>query len=183
MEIIKTDIPDLMLIKPKIFGDERGYFFESWRDEWLENLGIKTRFIQDNQSSSKFGVIRGLHYQMPPHPQAKLIRVLQGKVLDVAVDIRKNSPSFGKHVAIELSEENKLQFYIPHGFAHGFSVLSDHAVIAYKCDAYYHPETEHGIMWNDPQLKIDWKIDAQNAIISEKDKKNKPFANALLYNE
>ncbi|MEA1873156.1 MAG: dTDP-4-dehydrorhamnose 3,5-epimerase [Bacteroidota bacterium] len=181
MELIKTDIPDLMLIKPKIFGDERGYFFESWRDEWLENLGIKTRFIQDNQSSSRHGVIRGLHYQMSPHPQAKLIRVLQGNILDVAVDIRKGSLTFGKHVAVELSEENKLQFYIPHGFAHGFSVLSEYAIIAYKCDAYYHPETEHGIMWNDPQLNIDWKIDAQKVIISEKDQKNKGFSEAIYY--
>lgn len=181
MEFIKTAIPDLLIIKPKIFGDERGYFFESWRNEWFEQAGIETKFVQDNQSSSKYGVIRGLHYQVSPHPQAKLVRVLQGKVLDVAVDVRKGSPTFGQHVAVELSEENKLQFFIPHGFAHGFAVLSEHAVFAYKCDGYYHPEVEHGIMWNDPQLNIDWKIDHKDAIISEKDMHNKPFAEAIKY--
>lgn len=179
MEFIKTEIPDLLIIKPKVFGDERGYFFESWRDEWFEEAGINTRFVQDNQSSSRYGVIRGLHYQMPPFPQAKLVRVLKGTVLDVAVDVRKDSPTYGKHVAVELSAENKLQFFIPHGFAHGFAVLSEEAVFAYKCDNYYHPEIEEGIIWNDPQLNIDWKIDPKDAIISEKDMKGKAFANAV----
>ena len=182
MEFIKTDIPDCIIIKPKIFGDERGYFFESWRDEWMQDLGITNRFIQDNQSSSRYGVIRGLHYQLPPHPQAKLVRVLKGKVLDVAVDVRVGSPTFGKHVAVELSAENKMQFFIPHGFAHGFAVLSEEAVFAYKCDDYYHPETEKGIMWNDPQLNIDWKIDPKDAIISDKDKVHKSFAEGSYYN-
>ena len=159
MELIKTEIPDLKIIKPKVFGDKRGYFFESWRNEWFEERGINTKFVQDNESSSQYGVIRGLHYQLPPHPQAKLVRVIKGKVLDVAVDIREGSPTFGKHVAVELSEENHLQFFIPHGFAHGFAVLSDYAVFTYKCDEYYHPETEEGIMWNDADLNIDWKID------------------------
>lgn len=181
MELIKTPIPDLLVIKPKVFGDERGYFFESWRDEWLSTLGVKNKFVQDNQSASKYGVIRGLHYQLPPYPQAKLVRVLQGKVLDVAVDIRENSPTFGQHFSIELSEENKLQFYIPHGFAHGFAVLSDYAVFSYKCDNYYHPELEKNIQWNDSDLNIDWKIQPSEAVISARDQKGTPFAKATLY--
>ncbi|MEA3447308.1 MAG: dTDP-4-dehydrorhamnose 3,5-epimerase [Bacteroidota bacterium] len=176
MEIIKTDIPDLLILKPRIFGDRRGYFFESWRDKWLENLGIRTKFVQDNESSSRYGVIRGLHYQLPPHPQAKLVRVIRGKVLDVAVDIRKNSPTYGKHVAVELTEDNHRQFFIPHGFAHGFAVLSEQAVFTYKCDDYYHPECESGIAWNDPDLNIDWKIKPEDAIVSDKDKDNPAFS-------
>jgi len=172
MEIIKTDIPGLLILKPRIFGDRRGYFFESWRDEWFKEAGIDTKFVQDNESSSLYGVIRGLHFQRPPHPQAKLVRVIRGRVLDVAVDLRKNSPSFGQHVAVELTEDNHLQFFIPHGFAHGFAVLSGHAVFAYKCDDYYHPECEDGVAWDDPDLAIDWKIKPQDAIVSEKDKKN-----------
>ena len=172
MEFIKTEIPDLLILKPKVFGDERGYFFESWRDEWFKEAGIDTKFVQDNESSSRYGVIRGLHFQRPPHPQAKLVRVIRGRVLDVAVDLRKNSPSFGQHVAVELTEDNHLQFFIPHGFAHGFAVLSGHAVFAYKCDDYYHPECEDGVAWDDPDLAIDWKIKPQDAIVSEKDKKN-----------
>lgn len=183
MEFIKTDIPDLLIIKPKLFGDKRGYFFESWRNEWFEKANINTKFVQDNESSSTQGVIRGLHYQLPPFPQAKLVRVLKGRVLDVAVDIRKNSPTFGKHVAVELTEDNHLQFFIPHGFAHGFSVLSEHAVFAYKCDEYYHPEVEQSIAWNDPKLNIDWRIDPDKAIVSEKDMKNKSFKNAILYTQ
>ncbi|MDA3820917.1 MAG: dTDP-4-dehydrorhamnose 3,5-epimerase [Candidatus Delongbacteria bacterium] len=175
MEIIKTDIPDLLILKPRIFGDRRGYFFESWRDEWLENIGISTKFVQDNESSSRCGVIRGLHYQLPPHPQAKLVRVIRGKVLDVAVDIRKNSPTYGKHVAVELTEDNHWQFFIPHGFAHGFAVLSEQAVFTYKCDDYYHPECESGIAWNDPDLNIDWKIKPEDSIVSDKDKHNPAF--------
>ncbi len=172
MEFIKTEIPDLLILKPKVFGDERGYFFESWRDEWFKEAGIDTKFVQDNESSSRYGVIRGLHFQRPPHPQAKLVRVIRGRVLDVAVDLRKNSPTFGQHVAVELTEDNHLQFFIPHGFAHGFAVLSGHAVFAYKCDDYYHPECEDGVAWDDPDLAIDWKIKPQDAIVSEKDKKN-----------
>ncbi|MFW5805794.1 MAG: dTDP-4-dehydrorhamnose 3,5-epimerase [Bacteroidales bacterium] len=175
MEFISTKIPGLLILKPRVFGDQRGYFFESWRDEWSDKTGIKTTFVQDNESSSRYGVIRGLHYQHPPHPQAKLVRVIRGKVLDVAVDIRKHSPTFGKHVAVELSEDNHWQFYIPHGFAHGFAVLSEQAVFTYKCDDYYHPECESGIAWNDSDLNIDWKIKPQDAIVSEKDKNNPAF--------
>ncbi|MGC9330511.1 MAG: dTDP-4-dehydrorhamnose 3,5-epimerase [Bacteroidales bacterium] len=176
MEIIKTDIPGLLILKPRIFGDRRGYFFESWRDEWIENMGISTKFVQDNESSSRYGVIRGLHYQLPPHPQAKLVRVIRGNVLDVAVDIRKNSPTYGKHVAVELTENNHWQFFIPHGFAHGFAVLSEQAVFTYKCDDYYHPECESGIAWDDPDLNIDWKIKPEDAIVSDKDKDNPAFS-------
>jgi len=172
MEIIKTEISGLLILQPYVFGDKRGYFFESWRDEWFKEAGIDTKFVQDNESSSRYGVIRGLHFQRPPHPQAKLVRVIRGRVLDVAVDLRKNSPSFGQHVAVELTEDNHLQFFIPHGFAHGFAVLSGHAVFAYKCDDYYHPECEDGVAWDDPDLAIDWKIKPQDAIVSEKDKKN-----------
>ncbi|MFO7879309.1 MAG: dTDP-4-dehydrorhamnose 3,5-epimerase [Bacteroidota bacterium] len=175
MEFIKTEIPDLLILQPKVFGDERGYFFESWRDQWFEETGIDTRFVQDNESSSHYGVIRGLHFQRPPHAQAKLVRVIRGRVLDVAVDLRKGSPTFGKHVAVELTEDNHWQFFIPHGFAHGFAVLSDQAVFAYKCDDYYHPECEDGVAWDDPDLAIDWKIKPEDAIVSEKDKKNVRF--------
>ncbi|MFP4664503.1 MAG: dTDP-4-dehydrorhamnose 3,5-epimerase [Bacteroidales bacterium] len=175
MEFIKTAIPDLLILKPKVFGDERGYFFESWRDEWFEEAGIDTKFVQDNESSSHYGVIRGLHFQRPPHAQAKLVRVIRGRVLDVAVDLRKGSPTYGKHVAVELTEDNHRQFFIPHGFAHGFAVLSDQAVFTYKCDDYYHPECEDGVAWDDPDLAIDWKIKPEDAIVSEKDKKNSPL--------
>jgi dTDP-4-dehydrorhamnose 3,5-epimerase len=176
MEFIRTEIPDLLILKPKVFGDERGYFFESWRDEWFEEAGIDTKFVQDNESSSRYGVIRGLHFQRPPHPQAKLVRVICGRVLDVAVDLRKGSPTFGKHVGVELTEDNHWQFFIPHGFAHGFAVLSDHAVFAYKCDDYYHPECEDGVAWDDRDLAIDWKIKPEDAIVSEKDKQNPALA-------
>jgi dTDP-4-dehydrorhamnose 3,5-epimerase len=132
--------------------------------------------VQDNESSSRYGVIRGLHFQRPPHPQAKLVRVIHGRVLDVAVDLRKGSPTFGKHVGVELTEDNHWQFFIPHGFAHGFAVLSDHAVFAYKCDDYYHPECEDGVAWGDPDLAIDWKINPEDAIVSEKDKQNPALA-------
>ncbi|MFO7791082.1 MAG: dTDP-4-dehydrorhamnose 3,5-epimerase [Bacteroidales bacterium] len=175
MEFIKTPISGPLILQPKVFGDKRGYFFESWRDAWFEKAGIDSKFVQDNESSSRYGVIRGLHYQLPPHPQAKLVRVILGHVLDIAVDIRKNSPTFGQHVAVELSDENHLQFFIPHGFAHGFAVLSEQAVFTYKCDDYYHPECEEGIAWDDPDLNIDWKINKQNAIISDKDKNNPLF--------
>lgn len=162
-------IPGLFIIKPAVFEDSRGYFFEAYNKATFEKNGIDTVFVQDNQSKSSYGVIRGLHYQQPPHAQTKLVRVLEGNILDVAVDIRRNSPTYGKFFSIELSAENKLQLYIPHGFAHGFSVLSPTAVVAYKCDAVYHKESEGGIRYNDEALNIDWKVAKDKAIISEKD--------------
>ena len=179
MKIIQTDIDGLLVIKPDIYGDERGYFFESFRQEWFDKEGIDVNFIQDNQSSSSYGVVRGLHMQNFPYQQAKLVRVIKGNVLDVAVDLRKDSPTYGKHFAIELSDENNLQFFIPKGFAHGFAVLSKNAVFAYKCDEYYHPESEIGIKWNDKDLNIDWKIDINDLVISPKDQKNKSFAEVM----
>jgi len=170
MNYIKTEIEGVFIIEPKVFSDNRGYFFESYRqDEFDANIG-KINFIQDNESKSAYGVLRGLHYQKPPFSQSKLVRVVYGKVLDVAVDIRKDSPTFGKHIAVELSGENKRQFFIPRGFAHGFAVLSDEVVFQYKCDNYYNRESEGGIAWNDPAMGIDWKI--ENPLLSEKDKNN-----------
>lgn len=171
MNVIKTEIEGVVIIEPKVFGDERGYFFESFSQREFEEKVCKTVFVQDNESKSKYGVLRGLHFQKPPYAQAKLVRVIKGKVLDVAVDIREESPTFGKHVAVELSEENKRQIFIPRGLAHGFAVLSDEAVFQYKCDNYYAPDYEDGISWNDPQLGIDWKIPVEDVILSEKDKK------------
>lgn len=169
MEILNTDIVGPKIIKPKVFNDSRGYFFESYSKRCFDEEVAKVEFVQDNQSCSSYGVIRGLHFQKPPHSQAKLVRCVVGRVLDVAVDIRKGSPTFGKHVAVELSEANHLQFFIPHGFAHGFSVLSEFAVFQYKCDDYYHPETEGGISLLDSSLEIDWLIDPSKAILSDKD--------------
>ena len=170
MNFIKTEIDGVIIVEPKIFEDSRGYFFESYNeDEFIKN-GITNKFVQDNQSKSSYGVIRGLHYQLGKHAQAKLVRVLQGKVLDVAVDIRKNSKTFGKHVAVELSAENQRQLFIPRGFLHGFSVLSDTAVFAYKCDNFYHKESEFGIRYDDPEIAINWKIPAESVITSEKDR-------------
>lgn len=174
MEIIKTKIPGLLIFKPKVFEDERGYFFESYNEKTLTDQGIQIQFVQDNQSKSSFGVIRGLHYQLAPFSQTKLIRVLEGEILDVAVDIRKKSLTFGKWYSHKLSAENKKQMLVPAGFAHGFSVLSKIAVVFYKCDKLYHSESERGIMYNDPELSIDWKIEPEKAIISAKDKCN-PF--------
>ncbi len=171
MNFTKTKIPDVILIEPKVFGDDRGYFVETFRSNLFEQeTGIKTTFVQDNESRSTYGVLRGLHYQLPPHAQSKLVRVIEGKVLDVAVDIRKGSPTFGQHVTAELSAENKLQMFIPRGFAHGFVVLSETALFAYKVDNYYSPECDRGIQFNDPQLKIDWKVDQEQLQLSEKDK-------------
>ena len=158
MNIIKTEIDGVVILEPKVFGDARGYFFESWNKERYAADGIGCEFIQDNESKSRFGVLRGLHYQALPYTQAKLVRVISGSVLDVAVDIRKGSPTFGKHVAVELSGENKRQLFIPRGFAHGFAVLSDEAVFAYKCDNIYMPSHERGIAFDDPALGIDWRI-------------------------
>lgn len=169
MKVIDTEIPGVKIIEPRVFTDSRGYFFESYSKRVFDEKVAKIDFIQDNESCSTFGVIRGLHFQRPPYCQAKLVRCVKGRVLDVAVDIRKGSPTFGKHVAVELSEDNHLQFFIPHGFAHGFSVLSDSAVFQYKCDNYYHPESEGGISLLDPTLEIDWKIDISKAVLSDKD--------------
>ena len=169
MEITKTSIPNLLIIKPQVFSDPRGFFLESYAENRYKEAGINVNFIQDNISKSTYGAIRGLHYQLAPYSQAKLVHVLEGKVLDVAVDLRKNSPTFGQHYAIELSAENKLQFFIPQGFAHGFSVLSETAIFCYKCDNYYSQEAERGIAFNDASLNIDWKIPADKAIISSKD--------------
>jgi dTDP-4-dehydrorhamnose 3,5-epimerase len=169
MPFIKTHISDLLVFEPKVFEDSRGYFFEAYNEEVFKAEGIHTKFVQDNQSRSSYGVIRGLHYQMEPYSQAKLVRVLEGKILDVAVDIRKGSPTFGEHFAIELTAENKKQLMIPAGFAHGFSVLSEMAVVMYKCDRFYNKANEGGILFNDPVLNIDWKISDGKAIVSDKD--------------
>lgn len=170
MTIIKTQIEGPLVLEPRVFEDARGYFFESYSKREFDKEVGEVNFVQDNESCSSFGVIRGLHFQRPPYCQAKLVRCVKGRVLDVAVDIRKGSPTFGQHVAVELSEENHRQFYIPHGFAHGFSVLSDVAVFQYKCDNYYHPEADGGISILDDSLGIDWQIDPAKAILSEKDK-------------
>ena len=171
MKFIKTTIPDVILIEPQVFGDERGYFVETFRSDLFEQeTGIKTTFIQDNESRSSHGVLRGLHYQLPPYAQSKLVRVIEGKVLDVVVDIRKNSPTFGQHASAELSAENKHQLFVPRGFAHGFVVLSETAIFSYKVDNYYSPECDRGIRFNDPELNIDWMIDQQQLQLSEKDK-------------
>lgn len=175
MNVIKTDIEGLVVIEPKVFGDSRGYFFESYNSKAFDEAVGDVTFVQDNESMSSYGVVRGLHYQKPPHAQAKLVRVVKGKVLDVAVDLRKDSPTFGRHVAVELSEENHRQLFIPRGFAHGFCVLSDEAVFQYKCDNYYAPHSEGAIAWDDPDLAIDWRIPAEMAILSEKDRNHPMF--------
>ncbi len=184
MKAIKTDIEGVYIIEPRVFKDSRGYFFESYNKRDFDCNVCPVTFVQDNESSSRYGVMRGLHFQRPPHSQAKLVRCLRGKVLDVAVDIRKGSPTFGKHVAVELSEENHLQFFIPQGFAHGFAVLSETAVFQYKCDNFYCPEADGGISIVDPSLGIDWRIDAAKAILSEKDTRHpllKDFDSPFTY--
>ncbi len=169
MNFIKTEIDGVVIVEPRVFSDERGYFFESYnKDEFIRN-GITAEFVQDNQSKSSYGVVRGLHCQLGEHAQAKLVRVLSGRVLDVAVDIRKGSPTFGKYVAVELSDENKRQLFIPRGFLHGFSVLSDEAVFAYKCDNLYAPQSEFGIRFDDSDIGIDWKVPRDKIITSAKD--------------
>ncbi len=170
MNFIKTSIPGVIIVEPKIFKDDRGYFFESYNEQEFIKNGIKNRFIQDNQSKSSYGVIRGLHCQLGEHSQAKLVRVLQGKVLDVAVDTRLNSPTFGKHVAVELSSENQRQLFIPRDFLHGFSVLSDVAIFAYKVDNFYNKDSEFGIRYDDPQININWQIPSEKIITSAKDR-------------
>lgn len=169
MPFVKTEIEGLLIFEPRVFEDSRGYFFESYNEKTFAEAGVNIRFVQDNQSRSSYGVIRGLHYQAPPHAQTKLVRALEGSILDVAVDFRKGSPTYGKHVAVELSAENKKQLLVPVGFAHGFSVLSEKATVLYKCDALYHKDSEGGLRYNDPQLNIDWRIPAGQEIISEKD--------------
>ena len=170
MNFIKTAIDGVFIIEPRVFEDARGYFFESYNEEEFTKNGIPNRFVQDNQSKSSYGVIRGLHCQLGKHSQAKLVRVLKGKVLDVAVDIRKGSPTFGKHVAVELPAENQRQLFIPRDFLHGFSVLSEEAIFAYKCDNLYCKEAEFGIRYDDPEIGIDWKIPTDKVITSEKDR-------------
>lgn len=173
IEIIETGIESLLILKPRVFGDSRGYFFESFsRRVFQEATGLDIDFVQDNQARSRYGVVRGLHFQRGEHAQAKLVRVSQGSVLDVAVDLRVGSPTFGKHFAVELSDENFLQFFIPRGFAHGYAVLSETAIFQYKTDNYYCPESEGAILWSDPDLAIDWRLPAEDIILSEKDKKN-----------
>lgn len=172
MTFTKTDISDVVIIKPKVHGDERGYFMETFRTDKLEEfLGYKINFTQDNESKSGLGVLRGLHYQLPPNAQTKLVRVIQGRVLDVAVDIRKNSPTFGRHVAVELSSDNKKQLLVPRGFAHGFVVLENDTVFAYKVDGYYSANSDRGIAFDDKALGIDWIVPKKKLILSDKDKK------------
>ena len=178
MEVIKTEIEGVVIIEPRIFKDDRGYFYESFSQREFEEKVCKTTFVQDNQSKSSYGVLRGLHFQKPPYCQSKLVRCIKGAVLDVAVDIRKGSPTFGKDVAVELTEDNHRQFFVPRGFAHGFAVLSDEAVFQYKCDNYYAPQSEGAVRWDDPDLGIDWMIPADEVILSDKDK-NHPFLKDL----
>ena len=181
MEILATAIPEVKIIIPKVFGDARGYFFESWNAAKYAEAGITANWIQDNESKSRFGVLRGLHFQAAPYTQAKLVRVIEGAVLDVALDIRKGSPTFGQHVAVELSAENKRQLFVPRGFAHGFVVLSESVIFAYKCDNAYMPSHERGIAFNDPALGIDWKVNLDEYILSEKDTRNPLFADAEYF--
>lgn len=185
MKVIKTKIDGVIVIEPKVFKDARGYFFESFSQKDFEEQVRKINFVQDNESMSSYGVMRGLHFQRPPYTQSKLVRCVKGRVLDVAVDIRKGSPTYGQHVAVELSEDNHLQFFIPRGFAHGFAVLSESAVFQYKCDNFYAPEADGGINIKDESLNIDWQIPMSSAILSEKDLKHaclKDFNSPFDYN-
>ena len=172
MKAIKTEIPGVVLLEPEVFGDARGYFMERFSQRRFDELVGPVRFVQDNESKSRYGVVRGLHFQKGEYAQAKLVSVVRGRVLDVAVDIRRGSPTFGRHVAALLDGENKRQLFIPRGFAHGFVVLSEEAVFQYKCDNYYAPQSEGAIAWNDPQIGIDWRIDPANVILSEKDSRH-----------
>ncbi len=182
MKYIRTDIEGVFVIEPQVFGDSRGYFMETYRQEDFDrNIGQHIEFVQDNESKSSYGVLRGLHYQRGEASQAKLVRVISGKVLDVAVDLRKSSPTFGKHVAVELSEENKRQFFIPRGFAHGFLVLSAEAIFTYKVDNRYAPETECSIRFDDETLNIDWPIPREEMLLSPKDTNGVDFRNAVLF--
>ena len=186
MEVIKTAIEGVVIIEPKVFKDQRGYFFESFSRREFEAKVRKINFVQDNESMSSYGVMRGLHFQRPPYTQSKLVRCVKGKVLDVAVDIRKGSPTYGQHVAVELSEDNHRQFFVPRGFAHGFAVLSDTAVFQYKCDNFYAPQADGGISIKDESLGIDWKIPTDKAVLSEKDTLHsclKDFDSPFSYDE
>ena len=178
MKVIKTDIEGVVIIEPEVFGDGRGYFLESFSQRAFESMVAPIRFVQDNRSYSRYGVVRGLHYQKEPYAQSKLVSCVVGRVLDVAVDIREGSVTYGKHVAVELSAENHRQLFIPKGFAHGYVVLEDDTVFQYKCDEYYHPEAEGGIAWNDPQIAIDWGVAENEVILSEKDK-HRPLLSEL----
>lgn len=185
MNVIKTDIEGVVIIEPRIFTDARGYFFESFSERDFCKEVREVKFVQDNESKSSYGVMRGLHFQRPPFTQSKLVRVIKGAVLDVAVDIRKGSPTYGKHIAVELTEDNHRQFFVPRGFAHGFAVLSDEAIFQYKCDNFYAPEADGGISILDDSLSIDWRIPTDKAILSEKDTKHpllKDFASPFDFN-
>lgn len=181
MKVIPTEIDGVVLIEPRIFQDERGYFFESFSQQQFDREVRKTVFVQDNESRSSYGVIRGLHYQLPPYTQAKLLRVVKGRVLDVVVDLRGGSATFGKYVAKELSEQNKLQLFVPRGFAHGFAVLSEEVIFQYKCDNYYAPASEGGIRFDDATLGIDWGIPAAQRVVSEKDLKHLTLGEAYVF--
>lgn len=178
MKLTETGFKDLYLLEPRVFEDSRGFFMESFNTNVLRDLGLDYAFVQDNQSYSKQGVLRGLHYQNPPYAQTKLVRVLSGTILDVVVDLRRDQPTFGKYYSVELSAKSKLQLYVPKGFAHGFSVLSNSAEILYKCDNGYHPTSEGGLLYNDPALKIDWGLPEDKIVLSDKDKVNPILANA-----
>ena len=183
MQIIHTDIEGVVIIEPRVFEDSRGYFLETFSQQRFSESVCNTVFVQDNESKSSYGVVRGLHYQLPPYAQAKLVRVVKGCVLDVAVDLRKGSSTFGKHAAVELSEDNKKQLFIPRGFAHGFAVLSDEAIFQYKCDNYYAPEYEGGIQFDDPELGIDWRIPRDKMILSPKDCNRNSFTECFIFND
>ena len=183
MKITETRIKDLVVIEPKVFDDARGYFFESYNASKLKEYDINTVFVQDNESKSTYGVLRGLHYQVEPKAMTKLLRVTRGKILDIAVDIRKDSETYGHNFSIELSEDNKKQLFIPKGFAHGFVVLSETAIVNYKCDEFYSKEHETGIIWNDTDLAIDWKININDAILSDKDKQQPTFKDHIPYRQ
>ena len=186
MEVIKTNIEGVVIIEPRIFRDDRGYFFESFSQRDFQEKVCNTVFVQDNESKSSYGVLRGLHFQKPPYAQSKLVRVIKGAVLDVAVDIRKGSPTFGQHVAVELTEDNHRQFFIPRGFAHGFSVLTDEVIFQYKCDNFYAPQSEGALAWDDPDLGIDWRIPTDKVLLSEKDRHHNRLRDAewlFDYNE
>ena len=186
MNYIQTEIEGVWIIEPKVFNDARGYFMEAFKEgEFRANIG-NVHFVQDNESKSSYGVLRGLHFQKPPHAQSKLVRVIKGAVLDVAVDIRRGSPTFGQHVAVELSEESHRQFFIPRGFAHGFSVLTDEVIFQYKCDNFYAPQSEGALAWDDPDLGIDWRIPTDKVLLSEKDRHHSRLRDAewlFDYNE
>ncbi|MDZ4726892.1 MAG: dTDP-4-dehydrorhamnose 3,5-epimerase [Leptospira sp.] len=176
MQIIESELKDVYILEPKVWGDDRGYFFESYRDDLIINKIRKFHWVQDNESMSKKGVLRGLHYQLPPFAQSKLVRVIKGSVLDVAVDIRKGSPNFGKHITVELTEDNKRQLLIPRGFAHGFLVLSTEAIFSYKVDNYYSKDQDRSLLWNDPLIGINWQMSEKDLLLSDKDKMAKSLS-------